>query len=86
MGVFKLLYLAIIAIHGSVAENLIPAACLIETEETVGVPSGAIFSNKYELISHPDSLRIHSFTNCIDNLGNIIGIQFALKSEDGDEL
>ena len=72
MGIFILV--SLLLIFSCNGQDIIPEWCLIKSGHTVGLPNGNFFSHKYELIGLPTNLRLHSFTNCIDDLGNMTGI------------
>ena len=68
-----------------VATEMIPGRCLVQSDAISGVEQGSVFSNKYEIIGHPSDLWLGSFKHCIDERGNLIGMQYILKSEGGTQ-
>ena len=70
MGLFILFCIAFI----SSAQDVITSHCLVETDLTVGKTKGAPFTNRHEIVGQMRDLKLHSFINCIDEMGNLMGL------------
>ena len=68
------------------AQDVITSHCLVETDLTVGRAKGVPFTNRHDIIGQPPDLKLHSFINCIDEMGNMVGLQFELISDTGTKI